>query len=241
MQVTLNQIEVLIREDKNPLVNSLCYEDEPTDPPIQNEWKEESIQLSQPIVITPEIPTNSLIMGDEHLDTIPAKESDEFIKSSVENLFPIPSESQGILDPKCDIPSPLECSKDHLEIFSNSNDDNKSYGDVEFVEASLPHSDVDLLLEEFTDELAHIDPLPSGSDDDLFDFEANLVQSETLLNSNTNIELSDSHTDDNSLSYGDISYVDELPSKLVSLEEENDEVIDTEIKDEALRAMIRWF
>nr|GEZ93550.1 hypothetical protein [Tanacetum cinerariifolium] len=31
-------------------------------------------------------------MGDEHLDTIPATESDEFIKSSFENLVPIPSD-----------------------------------------------------------------------------------------------------------------------------------------------------
>nr|GEX16942.1 hypothetical protein [Tanacetum cinerariifolium] len=34
-------------------------------------------------------------MGDEHLDTIPATESDEVIKSSVENLVPNPSESEG--------------------------------------------------------------------------------------------------------------------------------------------------
>nr|GFD17470.1 hypothetical protein [Tanacetum cinerariifolium] len=34
-------------------------------------------------------------MGDEHLDTVPATESDEFIKSSVENLVPNPSESEG--------------------------------------------------------------------------------------------------------------------------------------------------
>nr|GFA53613.1 hypothetical protein [Tanacetum cinerariifolium] len=33
-------------------------------------------------------------MGDEHLDTIPATESDEFIKSTVENLVPSPSESE---------------------------------------------------------------------------------------------------------------------------------------------------
>nr|GFC84970.1 hypothetical protein [Tanacetum cinerariifolium] len=38
---------------------------------------------------------DSLIMGDEHLDTISATESDEFIKSSVENLVPNPSESEG--------------------------------------------------------------------------------------------------------------------------------------------------
>nr|GEZ78455.1 hypothetical protein [Tanacetum cinerariifolium] len=31
-------------------------------------------------------------MGDEHLDTIPATESDELIKSSVEDLVPIPKE-----------------------------------------------------------------------------------------------------------------------------------------------------
>nr|GFA03798.1 hypothetical protein [Tanacetum cinerariifolium] len=37
-------------------------------------------------------------MGDEHLDTIPAAESDEVIKSSVEDLVPIPSEFEGIPD-----------------------------------------------------------------------------------------------------------------------------------------------
>nr|GFD06685.1 hypothetical protein [Tanacetum cinerariifolium] len=35
---------------------------------------------------------NSLSMGDKHLDTIPATESDEVIKSSVEDLVSIPSE-----------------------------------------------------------------------------------------------------------------------------------------------------
>nr|GFC02465.1 hypothetical protein [Tanacetum cinerariifolium] len=42
------------------------------------------------IVITPEEPDNSLSMGDEHLDTISATESNEVIKSSVEDLVPIP-------------------------------------------------------------------------------------------------------------------------------------------------------
>nr|GFD41893.1 hypothetical protein [Tanacetum cinerariifolium] len=39
-------------------------------------------------------PEDSLRMEDEHLDTIPEIESDEFIKSSVENLVPSPSESE---------------------------------------------------------------------------------------------------------------------------------------------------
>ncbi|GJT63541.1 reverse transcriptase domain-containing protein [Tanacetum coccineum] len=42
------------------------------------------------VEITPNSPiTNSLIMGDEDLSIIPEKESDEFIKSSVEDLVPI--------------------------------------------------------------------------------------------------------------------------------------------------------
>nr|GFA62397.1 hypothetical protein [Tanacetum cinerariifolium] len=49
------------------------------------------------IAITPilstEEPKDSLIMGDGHLDTILEKESDEFIKSSVENLVSNPISS----------------------------------------------------------------------------------------------------------------------------------------------------
>nr|GEU49888.1 hypothetical protein [Tanacetum cinerariifolium] len=43
------------------------------------------------IAISPKEPDNSLSMGDEHLDTISATKSDEFIKSSVENLVPNPN------------------------------------------------------------------------------------------------------------------------------------------------------
>nr|GEW28961.1 hypothetical protein [Tanacetum cinerariifolium] len=45
--------------------------------------------------ITPHEPVDSLSMGDEHLNTILAMESDKFIKSSVKNLVPNPSESKG--------------------------------------------------------------------------------------------------------------------------------------------------
>nr|GFB75243.1 hypothetical protein [Tanacetum cinerariifolium] len=75
-----------------------------------------------PVLFTEE-PDNSLSMGDEHLDTIPAIESDEVIKSSVEDLVPIPSESEDIPDTMCDVhlvnnPTPLE-AKDHFEIVIN--------------------------------------------------------------------------------------------------------------------------
>nr|GFA20075.1 hypothetical protein [Tanacetum cinerariifolium] len=100
-------------------------------------------------VLSTEEPIDSLSMGDEHLDTIPATESDEVIKSSVENLIPIPSEFKGIPDTMCDVHldnnhTPLK-AKDHLEIVLNSNDDISSNDDdslheenIEYVEAS-PH------------------------------------------------------------------------------------------------------
>nr|GEY21285.1 hypothetical protein [Tanacetum cinerariifolium] len=72
-------------------------------------------------------------MGDEHLDTILAIESDEVIKFSVEDLVPIPSESEGIPDTMCDVhlvnnPTPLE-AKYHFEIVINSNNDYSSSDD----------------------------------------------------------------------------------------------------------------
>nr|GFC57517.1 hypothetical protein [Tanacetum cinerariifolium] len=83
--------------------------------------------------ITPNEPVDSLNIGDEHLDTISATESDELIKSSVEDLVPIPSESEGIPDTMCDVhlvnnPTPLE-AKDYFEIVINSNDDISSSDD----------------------------------------------------------------------------------------------------------------
>nr|GFB27365.1 hypothetical protein [Tanacetum cinerariifolium] len=55
------------------------------------------------IAITHKEPDNSLNMGDEHLDTIPATKSNEIIKSSVENLISMPSESEG--EHECDVPA----------------------------------------------------------------------------------------------------------------------------------------
>nr|GFA19495.1 hypothetical protein [Tanacetum cinerariifolium] len=105
-------------------------------------------------VLSIEEPDNSLSMGDEHLDTIPATESDEFIKSSVGTLIPIPSESEGIPDHMCDVPShdnspPLDISKDQIEDFSESNeefsstdDDSFSIDNIDYVEASHPDSEL---------------------------------------------------------------------------------------------------
>nr|GEY74961.1 hypothetical protein [Tanacetum cinerariifolium] len=83
-------------------------------------------------------PEDSLIIGDEDLRTIPEKESDEFIKSSVEDLVPIPRESKDTSnsDKECDFPF-----FDNFVIFSNPffnvNHDFTSSNDE-----SLPEEDV---------------------------------------------------------------------------------------------------
>nr|GFB12256.1 hypothetical protein [Tanacetum cinerariifolium] len=104
--------------------------------------------------LSTEEPVDSLSMGDEHLDTILATQSDKVITSSVENLVPIPSESEGIPEHKCDMPfhdnsPPLDVLKDQFEDFFESNnevssfdDDSFSIDNIDYVEESPPDSEL---------------------------------------------------------------------------------------------------
>nr|GEX34202.1 hypothetical protein [Tanacetum cinerariifolium] len=96
------------------------------------------------IAITPKEPDNSLSMGDEHLDTISATESDEIIKSSVENFVPNPNESEG--EHECDVPA--------CEDFTN-------FSNLLFdVDDDSPL--IDSLLDEFVGELTLLKSIPPG-------------------------------------------------------------------------------
>ncbi|GJW93184.1 hypothetical protein Tco_0172856, partial [Tanacetum coccineum] len=112
----------------------------------------------RPKVITPDEPTeepdNLLNMGDEHLSTIPATESDEVIKSSVENLIPIPSEFEGMSDDTSDVPT---CDNDRINVESELVE-SLTNRDTSIVYSSK----IDPILEEFAGELAHIAPIPPG-------------------------------------------------------------------------------
>nr|GFA09545.1 hypothetical protein [Tanacetum cinerariifolium] len=80
----------------------VCY-DEDDDEESSNLLEDNIIsELLSHSAVIPTEPIDSLSMGDEHLDTIPATESDEFIKSRVENLVPNPSESND--KNGCDVP-----------------------------------------------------------------------------------------------------------------------------------------
>ncbi|GJZ72945.1 hypothetical protein Tco_0637091 [Tanacetum coccineum] len=166
------------------------------------------------IAITPDLPTeepdNSLSMGDEHLSTIPETESDEVIKSSVENLVPIPSEPEDFSDieSECDVPvcddsttfsNPLfdsdnDSTSSDDESFSNENVPKEIYSNPLFdeeiisdkIDASIISSlKINSLLEQFSGELAHIDPIPPGIEKADFDLEEEIRLVENFLYDNS--------------------------------------------------------
>nr|GFC69932.1 hypothetical protein [Tanacetum cinerariifolium] len=131
--------------------------------------------------ITPNEPIDSLSMGDEHLDTIPAMESDEFIKSSVENLFLNPSESEG--ENECDVPA---C----FTTFSNVLFD----ADYEFDSVDNHSlSDEDFLEKIFSNPLFEEEIIPIKIDQHHFNAESDPIES--MLNHDSSIISSSSKID----------------------------------------------
>nr|GEX77995.1 hypothetical protein [Tanacetum cinerariifolium] len=140
-------------------LHSLCFDDDDED--------YTSAITPDELVLSTEELDNSLSMGDEHLDTIPATESDEFIKSGVENLIPIPSESASHV---CDVPfhdnsPPLDILKDQFEDFSESNeefskidDDSFSIDDIDYETNTFDNS-----LPEFETFCFYVEEISSGS------------------------------------------------------------------------------
>ncbi|GJW70123.1 hypothetical protein Tco_0127040 [Tanacetum coccineum] len=98
-------------------------------------------------------PEDSPSMGDEHLSTIPKKKLDEFIKSSVEDLVSIPSESDDTSgsDSECNLPSCndftyINISEEKSVTFSNplfdSNNDFTSSDDESLSDENVPEDNV---------------------------------------------------------------------------------------------------
>ncbi|GKA69769.1 reverse transcriptase domain-containing protein [Tanacetum coccineum] len=148
-------------------------------------------------------------MGDEDLSTIPEKESDEFIKSSVEDLVPIPSESEDTSESdsdcnllSCDDFSPINVYEEKSATFSNplfdSNDDFTSSDDESLSDEDIPKDNVKIYsnpLFEFDDEYissdiligvasileGFIDEPPLEENDDLFDLESKTNEWKKIL------------------------------------------------------------
>ncbi|GJU93985.1 hypothetical protein Tco_1318741 [Tanacetum coccineum] len=201
--------------------------------------KEEYLENSSK-AITPEEPEDSLIMGDEHLATIPEKGSDEVIKSSVENLVPIPSEPEVTSDNEsdCDVPVNDESSQiftTFLNPLFDSNDDFSSGDDESFSKEDVPMEEFkiysnplfDLDEEIISSEensisnkvLDEINSIPPGMND-CFNAESDLIES--LLNRDTSID--SFHKID--------SLLDEFVGKLTLLKPISPEIDDSDFDPE---------
>nr|GEV91388.1 hypothetical protein [Tanacetum cinerariifolium] len=185
----------------------VCYDDD--DNEEESNSLEDNIISELPLysAVTPTEPIDSLNMRDEHLDTISATKSDEFIKSCVENLVPNPSESEG--ENGCDA---LACFTTFSNVLfdddydSDSSDDQSlsdedrllydnssprpseeiisdiSNADIEsFSPSPIPNEDSDPLMEEIDLYLNPDDPMPPGIEKDDDDSERDSTILEELL------------------------------------------------------------
>ncbi|GKD32989.1 hypothetical protein Tco_1248498 [Tanacetum coccineum] len=187
-------------------------------------------------------------MEDKHLDTIPEPESDELIKSSVEDLVHTPSESDGISESECDLPVCDDSSpkKDDVLVdiisipLGNGNDHfNAESSLIESVlnrDNMISSPKIDFLLEEFAGELSLIALIPPGIVKADFDPKGDIHFIENLMYDNsfprppktlkddyeTIIDSNNDYflSDDDSPYSEDIDYVEASPpdSELVSLE-----------------------
>nr|GEV51140.1 hypothetical protein [Tanacetum cinerariifolium] len=160
-----------------------CYDDDDDD----NDYTME---------ITHKEPDNSLSMGDEHLDTISAMESDKFIKCSVENLVPNPSESED--EYECDVPD-YEIFTTFSNILFDADYDFYSSDDQSF-------SDEDFPKEIYSNPLFDEEIISMKIDPHHFNAESDLIES--LLNRDSSIISSSSKID---------SLFDEFPGELTRL------------------------
>nr|GEW23238.1 hypothetical protein [Tanacetum cinerariifolium] len=214
--IELRQFQAWLQQQKDQVVNldsyspkplqcrkiPLCYDDdddEESSTPLRDIIISE---LPSCIAISPVLSTketkDSLIMGDEHLDTIFEKESDEFIKASVENLVPNPSESEDLSNMRreCDVPI---C--DDFTTFSNSLFDAYNF----FSSDDESFSDEDVPKEIYSNPLFDEEFISTKIDLHYFIAESDLIES--LLNQDSSI-ISSSKID---------SLLDELAGELIFL------------------------
>nr|GEY06364.1 hypothetical protein [Tanacetum cinerariifolium] len=144
--------------------------------------------------ITPNEPVDSLSKGDEHLNTILATESDQFIKSCVENLVPNPSESEG--EYGCDV---LACFTTFSNILFDAEYEFDSVDDQSCFDEDVPEKIfLNPLFEEEINSMR--------IDQHHFNAESDLIES--LLNRDSSIFSSSSKID---------SLLDEFAGKLTLL------------------------
>nr|GEV06597.1 hypothetical protein [Tanacetum cinerariifolium] len=122
-------------------------------------------------------------MGDDHLNTIPATESDEFIKSCVENLVPNPMMISHVLMKMFQriFLNPLF----EEEIIPNKIDQHHDNAESTHDSSLIISSKIDSLLDEFVGELTLLESIPPGIDKTDCDPEDEIRSTKRLLYDNS--------------------------------------------------------
>ncbi|GKF09170.1 hypothetical protein Tco_0043394, partial [Tanacetum coccineum] len=160
---------------------------------------------------------DSLSMGDEHLSTIPEKESDEVIKSSVEDLIPISSESEDTSESDSDLPyddeslSDEDVPEDNVKIYSNPlfefNDEYISSDANPLFEEVLENIESKDSYVSNLDELALLVTLLfDANEDECFDPGGEIDEIDTFLDMDISTDIKNGYHD----SEGDIIYLESL-------------------------------
>nr|GEV71548.1 hypothetical protein [Tanacetum cinerariifolium] len=151
--------------------------------------------------IIPNEPVDSISMGDEHLDTILATESDEFIKSCVENLIPNPSEFDG--ENGCDVPA---CFTTFSNILFDAEYEFNSVDDQSCSDEVVPEKIFSNPLFEEEINYMRIDQHPFNAESDLI---------ESLLNHDSSIIPSSSKIDSLLDEFaGELTLLKSIPSRI---------------------------
>ncbi|GKB53080.1 hypothetical protein Tco_0903833 [Tanacetum coccineum] len=170
--------------------------DLPTLGNTSNQLKESIDETHPSDSITPDLPiTDSLVMEDEHLDTISETDSDEEIESSI---F-----SNPLFDSNADYTSSDDESSSEedvpVENFKFYSNPLLEFDEEIFSNTVITFPKIDFLLEQFTGELALINPIPAGIVETNFDPKEDIRLIKKLLYDNSsprppeelNFEISD--------------------------------------------------
>ncbi|GKF33109.1 hypothetical protein Tco_0106309, partial [Tanacetum coccineum] len=161
-------------------------------------------------------PEDSLIMGDENLSTIPEKESDKFIKFSVKDLVPIPSESEDTYDdeslPEEDVP------KENFKIYSNplfEFDDEYIFSDVNPLSNEVLEDieNKDSYVSNFDEPALLVTPLSDANEDKCFDPGGDIDEIDAFLDTDVSTDVENGYHD----SEGDSIYLESLLIKVTIL------------------------
>ncbi|GKC07768.1 hypothetical protein Tco_0999378 [Tanacetum coccineum] len=163
-------------------------------------------------------------MGDKHLDTIPETESDEVIKSSVENLVSIPNESEVTSnnESECDVPVNDESSPiftTFLNPLFDSNDDFTVSDDESLSDKDVPKENFKIYSNPLFDE----EIISTKIDPHYFNAESNLI--EYLVNRDTLIDSSPKFDYLLEEFFGELAHIDLIPPGIIDTDFDPEEEI----------------